>query len=106
MTFYEAIAALRAAGIEEAETEARILFSELGGIPSYKLHTENPTLTDPRLESAIADVLAVADGVQVAVAEMKRPYDGQYGCLYDFSFLKLVETCFMARFMIKFLLCA
>ena len=39
-----------------------------------------------RLESAIADVLAVADGVQVAVAEMKRPYDGQYGCLYDFSF--------------------
>ena len=39
-----------------------------------------------RLESAIADVLAVADGVQVAVAEMKRPYDGQYGSLYDFSF--------------------
>ena len=53
MTFHEAIEALEAAGIEDADTEARILFAELGRIPSYKLHTENPCVTDTRLTDAI-----------------------------------------------------
>lgn len=53
MTFHEAKETLRVAGIEEAETEARIIFSELGGIPAYKLHTENPTSTDPRVSDAV-----------------------------------------------------
>lgn len=53
MTFKEAVATLHMAGIEEAQTEARILFTELGGVASYKLHTENPAVNDPRLEEAI-----------------------------------------------------
>ena len=54
MTFRDTVAALRAAGIEEAENEARILFTEIGAIPSYKLHTENPNVDDPRLDDALA----------------------------------------------------
>ena len=38
------------------------------------------------LEKGLADVLDVAGGLQLAVAEMKRPYDGQYCSLYDFAF--------------------
>ena len=53
MIFHEAIAALRAAGIEEAETEARILFTDLGRVPAYKLHTEDPCVNDPRLDDAL-----------------------------------------------------
>lgn len=53
MTFREAVAKLKEAGIEEADTEARILFAELGHIPAYKLHTEESTVDDPRLTDAL-----------------------------------------------------
>ena len=38
------------------------------------------------LERAIADVLDIAGGIQIRADELKRPYDGQYCCTYDFSF--------------------
>lgn len=38
------------------------------------------------LEQAIRNVLDVAGGIQIRVDELKRPFDGQYCCVYDFSF--------------------
>ena len=38
------------------------------------------------LERAIRQVLDVAGGVQIRADELKRPYDGQYCCTYDYSF--------------------
>ncbi|HNX05560.1 MAG TPA: hypothetical protein PKI32_08655, partial [Opitutales bacterium] len=42
------------------------------------------------LDKGIVDALEVADGLQVMASEMKRPYDGQYCSIYDFSFF---DTC-------------
>ncbi len=38
------------------------------------------------LERAIEEVLDVAGGLQMRADELKRPYDGQYCCVYDLSF--------------------
>ena len=48
-----------------------------------------------RLEQGVVDVLQVADGIQVTVAEYRRPYEGQYGCLYDFTFF---DKCIVPAF--------
>jgi len=42
------------------------------------------------LEKGIIDVLEIADGLQLLASETKRPYDGQYCSIYDFSFF---DTC-------------
>ena len=59
---------------------------------------KNGKLTDAeqaKLEQGLRDVLAVADGVQVTVAGYERPYDGQYGTLYDLSFF---DACLVPAF--------
>ena len=54
-----------------------------------RAYSDNGMLTNSEkneLEAAIRRVLDVAGGVQIRVDELKRPYDGQYCCVYDFSF--------------------
>lgn len=68
------------------------LCGDLDGGVVYSLQqsfARNGRLTadeNARLEKAVVEVLDVAGGLQLMASEMKRPADGQYCSLYDFTF--------------------
>ena len=53
MRLSSAIRILADAGIEEAETEARLIFEQLGGIPRYKQLMGDPAADDARIKDAL-----------------------------------------------------
>ncbi len=84
-------AALRDAGIEEAEVEARLLFSHVTGLPVARLFGDDPTSDDPALTAALSrrtareplayilgeapfyrSVLAVGEGCLIPRADTER----------------------------------
>ena len=54
MHLSDAIAVLKAAGIEDAALEAQIIFETFGGIPRYRMLGCDPACDDAHIESALA----------------------------------------------------